>query len=106
MDGTIIKGKREVRNNLENIAKSFSKMSDIKTNNINISILSKESAVFTLEFKWTAVSFENDTLKRKETSTYALKKVDNYWMAVHLGGLHIPYENEKQAEFSNLPFIE
>ena len=48
-----------------------------------------------MEFKWTGVTFENDTLRRKGTATYALKKVGNDWKAVHLVGLHIPDENKE-----------
>lgn len=71
-------------------------MSEIETDNIHIALLSREAATFTMEFRWSAITQQDETLNMKGTATYAMKKVDNNWRVVHLVGFHTPVDDESK----------
>ena len=99
MDGRIIVGKDDVDEFLNTFSKSIKQMSEAQTDNIHIALLSREAATFTMAFRWSAITQEDETIHMKGTATYAMKKSDDKWQVVHLVGFHTPVENQEFADY-------
>jgi ketosteroid isomerase-like protein len=89
-NGSVIIGKIsfvEAMNQLTNTIKEFNALEIIKK---YIYVLSRNSAVLTIEFNESYISISDDLIHTHGSFIYVFQRIDGEWKIVHAGGTHIP----------------
>lgn len=92
-DGSQIVGHADWEKQLDGMKDSYDKMVKWNVSNLNVFVLSEESASCTCEFEWSTLLKTGDTISAHGSWCYVFKKFDDkIWRVVQSGGAHIPDE--------------
>jgi len=90
-DGKIIGGYKEWTDQQRAFASITDHYIFWENKNINVEVLSRNAACYTMEFNNGRISTSGDTLNTKGAWTYVFKKYNGDWKVIQTNGAHIEY---------------
>jgi len=88
-DGLLTVGYDNYANQLREAMSNTAVMKSIEYKNPHVYVLSKDSASLSLEYEWSMIDTEGNTVNAKGSWMYVFKKLDDIWKVVHSAGTHL-----------------
>ena len=88
-DGLLTVGYDKYANQLREMMSNTAEVSSIEFGNFHVYVLSNDAASLSMEYEWSMIDKDGNTINAKGSWMYVFKKFGDVWKVVHSAGAHL-----------------
>jgi ketosteroid isomerase-like protein len=88
-DGLLTVGYDKYANQLREMMSNIAEVTSIEFGNFHVYVLSNDAASLSMEYEWSMIDKDGNTINAKGSWMYVFKKFGDVWKVVHSAGAHL-----------------